>query len=257
MPIGACGGTSGLATRGAMLVKEAGVVPILPPPVTTPDNGGTVAEPADDASTECAGEWLLPDSTGFVAASSNPSGVTGRWAMHADCDDYGPLDAGAPMPGTNCSFVSAPTSTAFAPDPTTSAICTAGSTAQVLSVDEWPTRWGAYAALDLAEPGDAARDFNAQAEGVRGFCVYISGSMVPVFRIRVASDQGFAEQNPYGETLEHEGWHRVLFSDLAQVEPTGVPFDPTRIRSIEVEIPASQAEPIRWDFCVLGLVALQ
>jgi hypothetical protein len=242
-----------------MLASEAGIMPPVPvTPVTAPDDDGSVvAPPVDDASTECAGEWLLPDSTGFVAATSNPSGITGRWSMHVDCDDYRLLDAGAPIPGTNCSLVSAPASADFAPDPTTSAICTAGSTAQVFSSDEWPTRWGAYAALDLDDPGDAASDFNAQAARVRGFCVYISGAMVPAFRIRVASDQGFAEQNPYGETLQHEGWHQVLFSDLAQVDPTGVPFDPTRLRSIQVEIPASQAETIPWDFCVLGVVALQ
>jgi hypothetical protein len=235
-----------------------GTTPVLEPPVLDDDGGFADALPVDEAASECAGEWILPDSMGFVAASSNPSGITGRWSMHTDCDDLVALDAGTPIPGTNCSLVTAPPEgMAFAPDPTTSAICTAGSTAQVFSADEWGTRWGAYAALDLKEVGDAATNFNAQAAGLRGFCLYISGTKVPVFRIRFASDQGFAEQNPYGVTVQHEGWHRVLFSQVAQVTPTNVPFDPIRLVSIEVEIPASQVEPIPWDFCVEGLVALQ
>jgi hypothetical protein len=265
-PVGACGGTSGLdlASRGMppQGAVEAGAVgPGFEPAVVEQDAGAVAAQPGDEVSegsTECDGDWILSDSMGFVSASTNASGITGLWTMHTDCDDYARLEAGAPVPGMNCSLVTVPASgMTFAPDPTTSAICTTGSTVQVFSDDEWTTRWGAYVALDLKQVGDAAVDFNAQAAGLRGFCLYLSGATVPIFRVRLASDQGFPEQNPYGETLQHEGWHRVLFSELAQVEPTSVPFDPTRLLSIEVEIPASQLESIPWDFCIEGLVALR
>jgi hypothetical protein len=213
---------------------------------------------ADDAAAQCDGDWILPDANGFVAASSNASGITGRWSMYTDCDDGALLEAGPPVPGQSCSLVTSPASgETFAPDPATSAICTAGTTVQVQSDDEWTTRWGAYASLGLESAGDAALDFDARAAGLRGFCLYVSGEQVPTFRVRLVSDQGFSDRNWYQATLQHEGWHRVLFDDLAQVTPTGIAFDPSRVVAIEVEIPASRVEAIPWDFCIEGLVALR
>jgi hypothetical protein len=75
--------------------------------------------------------------------------------------------------------------------------------------------------------------------------------------VRFPSDQGIADRNWYQVTLQHEGWHSVLFADLAQVNPTGIPFDASKILSIEFEIPASRLETVSWDFCIDGLVALR
>jgi hypothetical protein len=258
-PAAACGGTLGRDAQpraeGTGSGSEAGSMPAAGEDDASPASAITELS---EAATECAGDWLLPDSTGSVASNSNASGIHGQWSLHTDCEDFPGLEAGLAMPGENCSSVTAPASgSTFAPDPASSAICTAGSTVQVMADDEWGTRWGAYAALDLNDVGGAARDFDAVAAGVRGFCLFVSGTAAPIFRVRLASDQGFAGQNWYEETLQHEGWHQVLFSDLAQVDPTNVPFDPTKLLSIEVEVPASRLEAIPWDFCIAGLVALR
>jgi hypothetical protein len=212
----------------------------------------------DDSGEGCTGDGIVPDPSGFVAAGSNASGITGRWTLYTDCDDYGPLEAGSPSPGKDCSVVTSPSpESPFAPQPGTAAMCSTGSTVQVLSDDEWPLRWGAYMALDLDDSGGTAQDFDAKAAGLRGFCFYVSGNTVPAFRVRFPTDQSIADRNWYQVTLQHEGWHRVLFADLAQVVPTPTAFDPTRLLSIEIEIPASRLEAVPWDLCIDGLVALR
>ncbi len=255
-----CGGTSGRGdpTRAAATAAgtASGGVPIDAGDV----DGSAGDEPTagDDASQGCTGDGIVPDPGGFVAADTNASGITGSWSVYSDCDDYGPLDAGVPVAGTNCSAVSFPEAGApFAPRPGTAQMCTTGTTVPVLADDQWPLRWGAYIALGLNENSGTAQDFDAPAAGVRGFCFYVSGFTVPVFRVRFPTDQGITDRNWYQLTLEHEGWHRVLFSDLGQVYPTGTPFDPSKILSIEFEVPASKLESVPWDFCIDGLTALQ
>jgi hypothetical protein len=223
-----------------------------------PGEAGNEPTVADDSSEGCTGDGIVPDLIGFVAADTNASGITGTWSVYADCDDYAPLEAGVPEPGKTCSAVAAPVAgQPFVPQPGTAQMCTKGSTVQVLADDEWPLRWGAYIALDLNEVGGNAQDFDATAVGIRGFCFYVSGYTVPVFRVRFPTDQGITDRNWYQSTLEYEGWHRVLFSDLGQVDPTNTPFDPSKIVSIEFEIPASRLETVSWDFCIDGLVALR
>ncbi len=255
---GACGGTTRLEqppSPHSGNEVEAGTSP--PRSAPDVDDGEGAAPVMDDASAECNGDWVVPDSLGFVAANSNTSGITGRWSLYTDCDDYGALDAGTPLPGMNCSLVTAPAPGALLEPDATGAICTTGSTVQVLSDDEWGTRWGAYVALDLQNIGGVDRDFDAPSAGVIGFCIYVSGVTIPTFRVRLASDQAISGRDWYQETLQHEGWHRVLFRDLLQVTPTSTPFDPSKVLSIEIEIPASRLEAIPWDFCVEGLVAIK
>jgi len=250
-----CGG-------GAARVDSASVTPgndasLDAETSATPGEAG--APPAgDDLSEGCTGDGIVPDTTGFVAADTNVSGINGSWSLYTDCEDYGPLDGGIPEPGKNCSAVSSPApGSALAPQPGTAQICSTGSTVQVLSDDEWPLRWGAYMALDLDEANGVALDFDANAAGLRGFCFYVSGDDVPAFRVRFPTDQGIADRNWYQVTLQHEGWHEVLFSELGQVVPTSVPFDPSKLVAIEFEVPASRIEAVAWDFCIDGLVALR
>jgi hypothetical protein len=247
----ACGGDPGPLGAATAVVIEAGL----------PDAADAGADAADEAAPppgpddECAGDGLIPDSTGFVSADTNASGIQGAWHVYRDCDDYALLEAGTAYPGKNCSDVMSPAPGApFAPQPGSAEMCSSGSTVQVLHDDEWPLRWGTYLALDLA---NGSGTFDATAAGVRGFCFYVMGSTVPAFRVRFSTDPPIADRNWYQTTLLHEGWHRVLFSDLAQVAPTGVPFDPTRIVSLEIEIPGSRAEAVPWDFCIDGLTALR
>jgi hypothetical protein len=252
-----CGGTSGLAptpSKGAVVdssVIESGSIAAI--------DSGEKGEASDEptASEGCVGDGIIPDSNGYVASGTNASGISGSWALYSDCDDYGPLDAGSSDPGKNCSSITAPMAgQPFAPQPGTAQMCTTGTTVQVLSDDQWPLRWGAYISLSLNDPSGTAADFDATAAHVRGFCFYVSGFTVPVFRVRFPTDQGFTDRNWYQATLEHEGWHSVLFSDLGQVKPTSTPFDPSKILSIEFEIPASRLETVPWDFCIDGLTAL-
>lgn len=244
------------------------------PPFSEPDLDASSSEdagdppPASDDSTNptgdaaimapCDGDWLVPDSTGFIAADTNASKITGRWYLHRDCDDYAGLEAGTPIPGTDCSQVFSPMpGSPFAPAPGTAHMCTSGQTIHVMSDSDWPTEWGAYVALDLNSPLGTPGDFNAAAAGLSGFCFYVSGSIVPVFRIRLPTDQGIVGGDWYQVTLQHEGWHRVLFEDLGQVTPSATPFDPTKLVSIEIEVPASRGDPIAWDFCIEALVGLR
>jgi hypothetical protein len=256
-----CGGSSGLEGPSTSAPPAAATPVREPGTIDAGEGGAQDEEPApaagDDSSGGCTGDGIVPDSTGFVASGTNVSGITGSWSVYTDCDDYGPLEGGVPEPGKDCSLVTSPEAgSPFTPQPGTAQMCTSGTTAQVLSDDQWPLRWGADFALDLDEMGGTAGDYNATAAGVRGFCFYVSGFTVPVFRVRFPSDQGIADRNWYQVTLQHEGWHSVLFADLAQVNPTGMPFDASKVLSIEFEIPASRVETVSWDFCVDGLVAL-
>ncbi len=254
-----CGGSSGRGDAARAAATADGSAS-RGAPIDAGDDGGAGDQPSagNDPGEPCTGDGIVPDPGGFVAAETNASGITGSWSVYSDCDDYGPLDAGIPAPGKNCSAVSSPEAgSPFAPQPGTAQMCTSGTTVPVLAEDQWPLRWGAYISLDLDGDAGMASDFNATATGIRGFCFYVSGFTVPVFRVRFPTDQGIADRNWYQSTLQYEGWHRVLFSDLGQVVPTTTPFDPTKILSIEFEIPASRLESVPWDFCIDGLVALR
>jgi len=182
-----CGGTIGHAAANEEPAADAGSDAQVA-------DAGPVIDPVDaqDLAYACEGDWIVPDTNGSVSAASNLSGITGTWALHSDCDDLvqATPEGEPPMPGVDCSLVTAPPPGApFSVDPATNAVCTRGTTVQA--------------------------------------------------------------------TLQHEGWHRVLFSDLAQIVPTGAPLDLTRVMSVEVEVPASRLEAIPWDFRLDGLVALR
>jgi hypothetical protein len=250
-----CGGTVGHGDAPGAPPADGGASVDAVSDDSSEDAGdpATTEEPSD----ECSGDGIVPDATGFVAADTNASGITGAWTVYTDCDDYGSLEAGAPEPGKDCSVVSSPApGSPLTPQAATAQICSAGTTVQVLSEDQWPLRWGAYMALDLADPAGSAQDFDATAAGIRGFCFYVSGDSVPAFRVRFPTDTGITGRNWYQVTLQHEGWHQVLFADLGQVVPTDIAFDPSKLLSIEFEIPASRVEAVPWDFCIDGLVAL-
>jgi hypothetical protein len=251
-----CGGTAGREAAPNDAPADGGASVDAVAEGSSEDAGDPAV--AEEPSDECSGDGIVPDSTGFVAADMNASGITGSWSVYTDCEDYGPLEAGVPEPGKDCTVVSSPApGSPLAPQPGTAQICSTGTTAQVLSEDQWPLRWGAYMGLGLADPAGAAQDFDARAAGVRGFCFYVSGNSVPAFRVRFPTDTGIADRNWYQATLQHEGWHQVLFADLGQVAPTDVAFDASKLLSIEFEIPASRLETVSWDFCIDGLVALR
>jgi hypothetical protein len=257
----ACGGSDGFPLNGAASTavdanaSEAAAFSDAGESTNHAESGSSTND--DGASSFCDGEWLLPDSNGFVAANTNAFGITGSWYLYDDCDDFALLDAGTPIPGKNCSRIAAPAPGGpFVPTSDTS-MCTSGSTAQVLADDQWPTRWGAYVGIDLNALGSVKMDFDATARGVRGFCFYVSGTFIPILRVRVPTDQDIAGRDWYQATLQHEGWHQVLFTDLKQVTPGAMPFDPSKIVSIEFEVPASRAEAIAWDFCIDALIAFR
>ncbi len=211
----------------------------------------------DDASVGCYGDGLVPDSTGFVAAITNLSGINGAWRLYRDCDDYALLEAGTPQPGVNCSLVTAPAPGGpFVPQPESAQMCTKGSTVQDIMDMDTALEWGAYIALDMNDVNGAAEDFDAKAAGIKGFCFYMTGYTIPNFRMRFVTDQGFTDRNWYQVTSFHEGWHKILFSDLGQITPTNIPFDPSKLVSIEIEIPSTELDAVPWDFCIDGLVAL-
>jgi hypothetical protein len=255
----ACGGTTGRpAPSGATGALGDGGTDYQDGSSQTFDDGGDPPPQPDAWTLPCNGDWIVPDPTGFVASDSNASHITGRWYPHRDCDDFASLGAGTPLPGINCSQVSTPVpDMPFVPDPGTSHMCTSGSTVHVLSDAELTLKWGALIALDLNNPDGNKSDFDAIAAGLRGFCFYLSGTIVPAFQVRLPSDQGIPGTDWYQETLQHEGWHRVLFQDLRQEQPTVAAFDATKIISIEFQIPASRTEAVQWDFCIDGLVAIK
>jgi hypothetical protein len=211
---------------------------------------------AQSALPACDGDWILPDPTGFVASASNLSGITGAWSLHRDCDDLALIDGGAPVPGQSCALVTSPVAgSPFVPQPDSFDMCTSGSTVHVLADSELATEWGAYITLPLNAPSGAEGTYDATA--LRGFCVFLSGDVVPTVRLRFPTDQGIADGDWYQATVQHEGWHQVLFQDLLQIQASGPPFDPSKLLAIEVEIPSSRAEAIPWDFCVDAVVALR
>jgi hypothetical protein len=251
----ACGGAvERVAEKAATpAVEDAGS-----PDPGAAEGGASTPGGSFDPLTGCAGDGIVPDVDGFVAADTNASGISGSWQLYTDCDDYSGMDAGEPSPGVNCSRVTAPApGTPFGPQPGTAQMCTAGSTVEVDLDSQWLTRWGAYVALGLNAPDGVQRPFDANAAGITGFCFYVTGATIPVFRVRFPTDQGFADRDWYQVTLEHEGWHEVLFADLEQVTTTGIPFDARKVESIEFEIPSSMAERVSWDFCIDGLTAIR
>ena len=195
--VASCGGSvgprdsAGRGSEGGVGSLDSGAMGTRFADADVGDGFDEVNPAVADPSQGCSGDGIIPDATGFVAADTNASGINGAWSIYTDCDDYGPLEGGIPVPGKDCSVVSSPApGTPFMPQPGGAAMCWTGSTVQVFSEAEWPLRWGAYMALDLHDVGGVAQDFNGAAASIRGFCFYISGYTIPVFRVRFPTDQG-------------------------------------------------------------------
>lgn len=223
------------------------------------DGAPTDAAPAD-AAQGCPGVPLVPDATGFIAASSNSVGVTGAWYSYVDCNDYLYFDSGVPNPGVNCSLIQAPPNGSFQPaSGTASKMCTKGTTAIVPTAADWQTHWGAGIGLDLNNPSGTKLDYDANAAGVIGFCFVLSGAQLPAppLKVNLPSDQSITD-NWYFETESTPGVKQILFTDrtLHQTNATTTPFDPSKLLSIQFQIPASMSVAVPWDFCIDQLTAI-
>jgi hypothetical protein len=278
MALGGCGNTSTAnpPSQDAAASGDDGSATSADQAAATADAGeaGTFAEGGDaevtgdggNASPACPGVAIVPDSRGFVALSSNSLGITGAWYAYYDCNDYLYFDAGTPMPGVNCSNVTAPSPlspfTPTAPPqgaagaPTR--MCTSGTT---VAATNFQFQWGAGIGLDLNNPSTTKLDFNALDAGaapLKGFCFVLSGARIPAIRVDLPSDQGITD-NWYFETVIKAGVHSILFADTAlrQRTATSTAFDPSKLMSIQFEIPSSATAPIPWDFCIDELSAIQ
>jgi hypothetical protein len=237
-------------------------------------DAGAVAEGGDESATgdagnggaACPGVAIVPDSNGLVAMGSNPLGIAGSWYAYYDCSDYMYFNAGTPMPGVNCSNVTAPsplspftpTSAPQAAGGAPTKMCTSGTT---VAASNFQLQWGAGIGLDLNNPGGTKMDFNAIDAGavpLKGFCFVLSGARIPEIRVDLPSDQGITD-NWYFEAVIKAGVYSILFTDTAlrQRNPTSTAFDPGKLMSIQFEIPASATAPIPWDFCIDELTAIQ
>jgi hypothetical protein len=253
----------------------------------TPDGSTTTSGPAAPAGSEaggaavddggveaavvaspCPGIPIIPDGTGYVGPGSNSAGVVGAWYAYYDCNDYTYFNLGVPMPGINCSNVAAPTPggpflPTAGPAPTPARMCTNGTTVPAVTEAgaEWQTHWGAGIGLDLDNPSGAKLDFNALDAGgapIKGFCIALSGATIPPLHVNLPTDQNITD-NWYFEIVSTAGAHQILFDDpgLQELTATATPFDPSKLQSIQLLIPASPTLAVPWDFCVDQLTVLQ
>jgi hypothetical protein len=198
----------------------------------SPDSGVTAGA--------CPGVPIMPDAHGFVAPASNSVGIHGSWFEYSDCADLG---------GKNCATVTTPPANSF---PNTGGkMCTSGMTSFAAGA------WGAGIALELND-GPPQMPYDTTAHGVKGFCFVLSGTTIPSTTIRVAFPTQDNNDNAYFEAISTLGPHTVLFSETAQgswVTPK-MPFEPTKVMLMQLQIPSSTTAPVPWDFCIEGLTAV-
>lgn len=121
--------------------------------------------------------------------------------------------------------------------------CVHGTAAQVVD-DRWSEIWGAGLGINLVDP-DGAVDLSAYD----GFSFNFSGTLPAELRVSVAL---VGNTDSFFTTTLADGANSVSFADLAQGSWVAAPvdFDASQASKIQFQIPATNAGPVSFDFCI-------
>ena len=279
---------------GAMLL--AGAACSSSSPGKTTGTGGTTGDGGGGTLVNTfTGVPLVPTSTGFVMDMT--SGVIGPWYGYGDGagpnantsgTDY--ADSSCKKGGfaeTDCTQITTPIpGMAFAPDPTTGAMCTTGDAAVVMNgtngSPDYSDLWGGGIALDFNNPGgDAGVKAPLDLSKYTGVGFDFYGTTIPANQMRV--NFPFVGENNGTDSPYYEGGTKaysplsatattpataqhvtINWSDVGgpmylttQNPPTTPPkFDNTQVLSIQFQVFTNDKTAVPYQFCVANLTLL-
>jgi hypothetical protein len=188
---------------------------------------------------------IVPDDTGYVAATSNSLGIHGSFAIYSDCTD---------LKNTNCSVITTPSPIT----PFTNVggkLCTSGTTSTATKA------WGAGILLELND-GPPQEPYNLTSHGITGFCFVLSGA-IPSTSIRFEITTTEVSENGPMVSITSLGASTVLLTQMAYPSwATSTPaFDATQAQLLQWMVPANNptngtATVVPWDFCLEGVTAI-
>jgi hypothetical protein len=210
---------------------------------------------------------LLPDATGWIAASSNPLRVQGPWFAYADgygvdglrdglCQAAGHADA-------ECSVLTSPTLGSGEFPNVAGKMCTSGTVTQTLDLNGAPDyghMFGAGIGFILASnpPNPQKGTFDARTKHVIGFQFDID--TVPAAGLYVgfdtpASDAGNLGPDYWGANADFQsspvvaGTNVVLLHDVQSPEANPQPIDPTQLEQMQFQVRSSVAQSSSFAYC--------
>ena len=226
----------------------------------------------DDIVFVDSGVPITPDASGRVEASTNPLGVEGQWHVYGD--SYG---ANGKPPGVcqaaghteaECSLVSQPDVNVSGFPNAGGTMCTTGSTAAVLTVNDQPdyaNMWGIGIALSLADAGNGqpAGTYDADAHRVVGVSFEID-NVPPRMRIELPTPSDplnfgasyWGANEFYPDSPVQAGTNVVLFRDVHSPDPTAPALDTTQLQQIGFLVSSTPELRLGFSYCISNLKLL-
>ncbi|MEO8900540.1 MAG: hypothetical protein ABI488_02820 [Polyangiaceae bacterium] len=258
--------TDGGAAAGAASTGTAGAA-----------STGTAGAPA------AAGDVLLPvDTTGFVSLPT--LGIQGAWYGYGDGQGS---DGTVPMSdcilkgmhmATDCSVITAPPYGSF-PQTTPGMMCTSGTVAKVImgsvgctapatTCPDYSNLFGAGIGLDLnnagSDGGTGKMPFDATAAGIIGISFDLdtlppaNGMRVEFPTVGTENTSAMWKPGTANKSPLVVGHNVLMFADVASptyVKPA-IPFDPSKLLSIQFHIPTVTAMAVPYGFCINNLAVV-
>ncbi|MEO7032761.1 MAG: hypothetical protein ABI548_02935 [Polyangiaceae bacterium] len=267
-------GAAGAGTAGAGSVGTAGTAPV-----------GTAGAPPGTAGAAADGVPLPVGDTGFVSLPM--LGIQGSWYGYGDGQGSDGSVAmsdcifkGMHMPA-DCSMITTPMFGSFAPTPD-KGMCTAGTAAKVINLAPCPivppatvaptvcpdysNLFGAGIGLDLNNAGNDGGTgmklpFDATAAGIIGISFDLdtappaSGMRVEFPTVGTENTSAMWKPGTANKSPLVAGHNVLMFADVKSptfVTPA-VPFDPSKLLSIQFHIPTVTAMAVPFAFCINNL----
>jgi hypothetical protein len=199
------------------------------------------------------GLLLKPDTSGWVAGTTNSVGIQGSFYTFSDA-------AGTP-PGTTT--IAPATFTAV---PATGAICVSGSASAVLDgpdmLPAYGQYWGGGVGFNLADPG-AMMPLQPWSRGnVVGFSFNITGTTIPVgtqFRFKATFYEGGVINEQYCASDVISGANTFMLNEIVAAcwELGGAPMPITaQLGALQWQVATVEMVPTPFNFCIENLTAL-
>lgn len=266
------------STAGTPSTPTAPAAAGAPSGTITSGTAGASGAPGRFATAEA----ILPvDATGFVSLPT--LGIRGAWYGYGDgqgsdgtvaSSDCVKLGMHSPA---DCSAISTPPFGYF-PQITPGKMCTSGTAAEVVNgrvgctppvTTCWDFRYlyGAGIGLDLNNAGSDAstskQPFNATMDSIVGISFDLDAPPLSGLRVEfptLGTEDLAAIWKPGTSNLSPlvAGHNVLLFADVASptfVKPA-VPFDPTKLLSVQFHVPARNSAPAAYSFCISNLAVV-
>jgi hypothetical protein len=238
---------------------------------------------AGTTGTAGAGAGVLPvDPTGFVSAPM--LGIQGAWYGYGDGQGTDGTVAmsdcvlkGMHM-ATDCSVITTPMYGSF-PQTTPGKMCTSGTVAKVImgsvgctapatTCADYSNLFGAGIGLDLnnagADGGGGKMPFNATMAGITGIEFDLdmapptNGIRVEFPTVGTENTSAMWKPGTSNKSPLVVGHNVLMFADVASptyVKPA-IPFDPTKILSIQFHVPTTTTASQAYSFCISNLAVV-